>query len=59
MLTSLQQGGSSTNEPTSAIPAAISSGTSLLLGLWASGGEGGIQAEITALKSAIAQYGEK
>lgn len=53
------QGGSYTNEPTEAIPAAISSGTSLLLGLWASGGEGVMQAEITALKSAIAQYGEK
>ncbi|KAH8648938.1 glycoside hydrolase superfamily [Tricladium varicosporioides] len=51
------QGGSSTNEPTQAIPAAISQGTSLLLGLWASGGQGPFDAEITALKSAIAQYG--
>lgn len=53
------QGGSSTNEPIQAIPAAINSGTSLLLGLWASGTEGAFEAEITALKSAIAQYGTK
>lgn len=53
----LQQGGSSTNEPTQAIPAAIAADTSLLLGLWASGGEGGIEAEITALKSAISKFG--
>jgi glucan endo-1,3-beta-D-glucosidase len=51
------QGGSSTNEPTQAIPAAIAEDTSLLLGLWASGGQDGINAEITALKSAISQYG--
>ncbi|KAH8596311.1 glycoside hydrolase superfamily [Bisporella sp. PMI_857] len=51
------QGGSSTNEPTQAIPAAISQDISLLLGLWASGGEGYFQAEIIALKSAITQYG--
>lgn len=37
-LTTQQQGGSSTNEPTQAIPAAISQGVSLLLGLWASAG---------------------
>jgi len=51
------QGGSSTNEPTQAIPAAIKTKTSLLLGLWASGGDGPFQAEITALNSAIKQYG--
>ncbi|KAG9247756.1 glycoside hydrolase superfamily [Calycina marina] len=51
------QGGSSTNEPTQAIPAAISTKTTLLLGLWASGGLDGFQAEITALESAISQYG--
>lgn len=51
------QGGSSTNQPTTAIPAAIAENVSLLLGLWASGGQGGMDAEITALKSAIAQYG--
>jgi glucan endo-1,3-beta-D-glucosidase len=52
------QGGSSTNEPTQAIPAAIKTKTSLLLGLWASGGDGPFQAEITALQSAIKQYGD-
>jgi len=52
------QGGSSTNEPTEAIPAAIKEGTTLLLGLWASGGQGPFSAEITALKSAISQYGD-
>jgi len=51
------QGGSSTNEPIQAIPAAIATNTKLLLGLWASGGQGPFDAEITALKSAIAQYG--
>ncbi|KAF4637826.1 hypothetical protein G7Y89_g238 [Cudoniella acicularis] len=51
------QGGSSTNQPTEAIPAAISAGTSLLLGLWASGGDGPFDAELTALASAISQYG--
>lgn len=51
------QGGSSTNEPIQAIPAAIKTKTSLLLGLWASGGQGPFDAEITALKSAIATYG--
>jgi len=51
------QGGSSTNQPTEAIPAAITEGTSLLLGLWASGGQDGINAEIAALKTAISTYG--
>ncbi|SZF04462.1 unnamed protein product [Blumeria hordei] len=50
------QGGTA-NEPTSAIPAAISENTSLLLGLWASAGPETMNNEITALKSAIAQYG--
>lgn len=58
MLTVLQQGGSSTNEPTQAIPAAIEENVSLLLGLWASGGQGPLSAEITALNSAITQYGD-
>jgi glucan endo-1,3-beta-D-glucosidase len=58
-LTILQQGGSSTNEPTQAIPAAIAQDTTLLLGLWASGGQGGIDAEITALNTAITQWGEQ
>lgn len=52
------QGGSSTNEPTQAIPAAIAEDVTLLLGLWASGGPGPFSAEIDALNSAISQYGE-
>lgn len=51
------QGGSSTNEPIQAIPAAIKTKTTLLLGLWASGGDGPFKAELTALESAIKQYG--
>lgn len=43
--------------PTSAIPAAIDTGTTLLLGLWASGGQADMSNEITALTSAISQYG--
>jgi glucan endo-1,3-beta-D-glucosidase len=58
-LTILQQGGSSTNEPTQAIPAAIAQDTTLLLGLWASGGQGALDAEITALNTAITQWGEQ
>ncbi|TEY75031.1 hypothetical protein BOTCAL_0066g00070 [Botryotinia calthae] len=46
-----------TTGPTSAIPAAIASDTTLLLGLWASGGAAGVTAEINALKAAITQYG--
>ncbi|KKK20518.1 glucan endo-1,3-beta-glucosidase eglC [Aspergillus rambellii] len=49
------QGGSS-NTPISAIPAAIAEDTSLLLGLWASGGN--MANELAALKSAISQYGD-
>ncbi|KAA8569767.1 hypothetical protein EYC84_001348 [Monilinia fructicola] len=45
-----------TTGPTSAIPAAIASDTTLLLGLWASGGAAGVTAEINALKQAISQY---
>ncbi|OTB01923.1 glycoside hydrolase family 17 protein [Hypoxylon sp. CI-4A] len=41
----------------SAIPAAINTKTSLLLGLWVSGGDQAITNEITALKAAISQYG--
>jgi glucan endo-1,3-beta-D-glucosidase len=49
------QGGSSST-PISAIPAAIAEETTLLLGLWASGGN--MANEITALKAAIEQYGD-
>lgn len=43
--------------PTSAIPAAINTKTTLLLGMWASSGQATISNEITALTSAISQYG--
>ena len=46
-----------TNTPTEAIQAAINTKTSLLLGLWGSGGQAGLDNEIAALKSAISQYG--
>ncbi|ATZ53132.1 hypothetical protein BCIN_09g00200 [Botrytis cinerea B05.10] len=46
-----------TTDPTSAIPAAIASDTTLLLGLWASGGAAGVTAEVNALKAAITKYG--
>ncbi|KAJ5666818.1 glucan endo-1-3-beta-glucosidase eglC [Penicillium macrosclerotiorum] len=48
--------GGSTSDPISAIPAAIEKDVSLLLGLWASGGN--MANEITALKAAINTYGE-
>lgn len=46
-----------TNTPTQAIQAAINTKTSLLLGLWGSGGQTAIDNEIAALKSAVAQFG--
>ncbi|MCJ1407880.1 hypothetical protein MMC19_001951 [Ptychographa xylographoides] len=42
---------------TAAIPAAIAEGTQLLLGLWASGGQGDFTNELSALSSAIHNYG--
>jgi len=45
------------NDVIQAIPAAIATKTSLLLGLWASAGETNIQNEIIALKAAISTYG--
>ncbi|KAI5866144.1 glycoside hydrolase family 17 protein [Durotheca rogersii] len=42
----------------SAIPAAIETKTTLLLGLWVSGGDQAITNEITALKAAINIYGK-
>ncbi|ELR06068.1 hypothetical protein VC83_07327 [Pseudogymnoascus destructans] len=50
------QGGTA-NDPISAIPAAIAADTTLLLGIWASAGQQGINNEIAALKRAIEQYG--
>ncbi|KFY37805.1 hypothetical protein V495_06932, partial [Pseudogymnoascus sp. VKM F-4514 (FW-929)] len=51
------QGGTA-NDPISAIPAAIAADTTLLLGIWASAGQEGINNEIAALKRAIEQYGD-
>jgi len=42
----------------SAIPAAISTETTLLLGLWASAGQANFNFELTALTNAISQYGD-
>jgi glucan endo-1,3-beta-D-glucosidase len=47
-----------TNEPIAAFPAAISTGTKLLLGVWASGTDN-IDNELSTLQSAIKQYGSK
>ncbi|EKV19122.1 GPI-anchored cell wall beta-1,3-endoglucanase EglC [Penicillium digitatum] len=47
--------GGTTNGPIEAIPAAIKEKTTLLLGLWASGGD--MANEIAALKTAISTYG--
>jgi len=49
--------GGTTKDPISAIPAAIAEGTSLLLGMWASGGQTSMDNEIAALQSAISEYG--
>jgi glucan endo-1,3-beta-D-glucosidase len=46
-----------TNTPTGAIPAAIETKTTLLLGLWASAGSGIFNNEVAALTSAISKYG--
>jgi glucan endo-1,3-beta-D-glucosidase len=55
LYTTIQAG--TTNTPIEAIPAAISSGTTLLLGLWASAGADIMNNEIAALQAAISQYG--
>ena len=54
----MQQAGT-TNSLISAIPAAIATKTSLLLGLWASAGDGGFAVELQALQSAIQTYGSQ
>ena len=46
-----------TNTPTEAIQAAINTKTTLLLGLWGSGGQSGLDNELAALSSALTQYG--
>ncbi|TWU73234.1 hypothetical protein ED733_000446 [Metarhizium rileyi] len=54
-LYTMVQGGT-TNNVISAIPAAISTKTSLLLGLWASAGQTSFNNELAALKATITQY---
>ncbi|KAJ6444314.1 glucan 1,3-beta-glucosidase [Purpureocillium lavendulum] len=54
-LYTMVQGGTP-NDPISAIPAAISTKTSLLLGLWASAGEASFKNELAALQKTIDQY---
>ncbi|KAF2973429.1 hypothetical protein GQX73_g55 [Xylaria multiplex] len=56
-LYTMVQGGTA-SDPISAIPAAIKTKTSLLLGLWASAGDAAFANEILALKAAIEKYGD-
>lgn len=55
LFTTIQHG--TTNSPIEAIQAAINTQTTLLLGLWASAGQGTIDNEIAALTAAAQQYG--
>ncbi|KUI73691.1 putative glucan endo-1,3-beta-glucosidase eglC [Cytospora mali] len=55
LYTMVQSGTAS--DPISAIPAAIATKTTLLLGMWVSGSTAAIDNEIAALKSAITTYG--
>ncbi|GAB7349650.1 hypothetical protein MBLNU459_g0326t1 [Dothideomycetes sp. NU459] len=48
-----------TNTVISAIPAAIATNTTLLLGLWASETQAAFDNELTALRDAISQYGSQ
>lgn len=57
LYTMIQDG--TANDPISAIPAAISTKTSLLFGLWASGGQAQFDNEISALKKTASQYCDK
>lgn len=57
LYTMIQDG--TANDPISAIPAAISTKTSLLFGLWASAGQAQFDNEISALKKAASQYCDK
>lgn len=56
LYTMIQEG--TTNTPVSAIKAAMDTNTTLLLGLWASVAQDGFSNELSALKSAIDQYGD-
>ncbi|KAL2037756.1 hypothetical protein N7G274_009481 [Stereocaulon virgatum] len=55
LYTSIQAG--TTNTYSEAFQAAINTKTSLLLGLWGSGGQAGLSNEITALQAAIQAFG--
>jgi len=55
LYTTVQAGTTAT--PISAIPAALQTNTTLLLGLWASGGDAAFANEISALNNAIKTYG--
>jgi glucan endo-1,3-beta-D-glucosidase len=55
LYTMIQAG--TTNTPIEAIPAAIATKTTLLLGLWASAGQADFNNEVAALTTAISQYG--
>ena len=46
------------NSPINAIEAAVSTGTKLLLGIWASAGTAQIDNELAAIQAAITRYGE-
>ncbi|OAR01636.1 hypothetical protein LLEC1_03139 [Akanthomyces lecanii] len=54
LYTMIQDG--TANDPISAIPAAISTKTSLLFGLWGSGGQAQFDNEISALKKTASKY---
>lgn len=51
--------GDTTSDPISAFQAAVDTQTTMLLGIWASAGQETVTNELTALKSAIDQYGKK
>ena len=55
LYTNIQSG--TTDTPISAFPAALATNTSLLLGIWCSGTTS-IQNELSALQSALSQYGQ-
>lgn len=57
LYTMIQDG--TANDPISAIPAAISTKTNLLFGLWASAGQAQFNNEISALKKTAQQYCDK
>ncbi|PHH64600.1 hypothetical protein CDD81_4211 [Ophiocordyceps australis] len=54
LFTMIQEG--SANDPISAIPAAINTKTSLLFGMWCSGGDAAFNNELAALRTTTQQY---